>query len=452
MNNPRNDVLLYIMSGIATVVAAFFGIFVVHLQLISLPALIQTGVFLAIAALFTAVALLLRLLFNKEDKFHKRKKGEERGYLYAYRERHGGYGIFISIVFVIIAFLIGIATEGIYTFFGERQVVNQTTFAGSYIVADFSGSMDTNDPDEEMKKAIADYIRNISMNRRFGITLFNTDIEIFPAKPDDMNAEEYELALKMFKEYTYFESNDQKENVIQLVESIEYSGATSTNGSLLAVLDRMRRTVEADDSNVYFNNMDNQMYPGVVLLFSDGIPTDSNSFNEIRSLARNNGSKMIPINTIFYRNIDGSNPGGENFLRRISNDSGGNFMLTPPGGFSDIFSVSFESFALENPRLMFTTYGPLANSIPRILFQGFLLILWPVMSALAVYLIIGNRKLLKSFFIWKIVWSVLLTIVAVCFLQGSDVVLQSIAQFLIVIAFVFCCPVYSFRLSKSRNQ
>jgi hypothetical protein len=308
--------------------------------------------------------------------------------------------------------------------------------------------MNNSDSSQEMKRSIADYIRQVPLNaQRFGITLYNTEPEIIPAKPADMSDEDYNNSVQFFKEYTYFTSDTQKENVIKLVESVPYAGNTSTGGALTIALARMVRATGNDADNIYSNNRDLRHYPGIVLLFSDGQNTDPIYYSDIQYYSSGYGNtKLIPVNTIYY---SAGEIGGENVMREISRLTGGNFSYTTERGYAGIFTDSYQNFNLPTPSLLFAARGPLADNGGRWALQIVFIFIWLAASAFAVYLMLGNKKLFKSFFLVKLLWVFIAAIAGVCLIQLAGGVGLIVGQVIITMSFAAAIPVYHYEIGKN---
>jgi hypothetical protein len=451
MRNRHFDWSMFIGTLLAGVIAAALSTFILFQKLNGFPTWLQTAIYLAVTALFMVIAIWISLfafngkVMSKSKSAKDRNNTYEKGFLREYNTRYKRTAVVIGILFVLISSILGGGLEAIYNAIGNAE--GKTTFGGSYIVADFSGSMLDNDRSQEMKSSIADYIREVPLNtQRFGITIYNSTPEVMPAKPADMSDADYNDAIKFFREYTYFTSDVQKNNVIALINNTNYEGQTYTGGALLIALRRMVRVAASDTENVYSNNRDSQNYPGLVMLYSDGLTSDPISYSEIQTLSTGYGSeKLIPVNTIYFR---GGDIGGENIMRDISRVTGGNFNYTGETGYKDIFKDSYESFNIPTPTLLFATYGPLANDVGRMVLQFIFIYIWIVASAFAVYLILGNKKLFKNFFLVKLLWAFILTIAAIALIQFGGAVGLIVGQVIVTMSFAAAIPVYHYELSK----
>jgi hypothetical protein len=451
MKKKHFDIAMFVATLIASLIAAALATFVLFPKLNALSAPLQTGIYLGVSAVLMVIAVLIAAIgFNGKSKLKKGKKdgGYQVGYLKDFNERYKGFAIIVGIVFIVLAFAIGWATEAIYAAIGKTS--GETTFGGSYIVADFSGSMLKNDEHGDMKKSIADYIKSVPDGERFGITLYNTYDEIIPEKPDDMDEEDYEEALKMFDGYTAFTGgNKQKENVIELINATPYDGQTVTNGALLLALNRVVTAVGNDDDKLYSNNRELQHYPGLIMLYSDGSPTDVINYREIARLSTGYGSSRItPINTIYFRG-EGEDIYGAAVMREISRVTGGNFSYTGyEDAYADVFAASYDSFKIPEPNLLFTATGPLADNFWRGVLQFVLIYVWMILSVFAVYLMLGNKKLKMVFVLPKLIWALVFTIISILLIQSGDMVLLIVGQSLVTLTFVAVIPAWHFELTK----
>jgi hypothetical protein len=453
MRNKHFDWSMFIGTLIAGVIAAALSTFILFPKLGGLETWFQTAIYLAATALLMVIAVWISLFaFNGKVKSKSKSPKDknrtfEVGFLKDYNSRYKRTAVSIGLLFVLISAILGGGFEAIYNAIGNAE--SKTTFGGSYIVADFSGSMNDNDSAGEMKKSIVDYIRGVPLNtERFGITIYNSTPEIIPAKPADMNDADYNEAVRFFKEYTAFTSDAQKENVIKLVESSYYQGETYTGGALLTALGRMVSAVSQETQNVYSNNRDSQHYPGLVMLYSDGLTSDPISYSEILTLSTGYGNeRLIPVNTIYFK---GGDPAGESYMREISRITGGNFNYTggDSTGYTDIFKNSYEGFNIPTPNLLFTARGPLAESAGRAVLQFLFIYIWIVASAFAVYLILGNKKLFKNFFLVKLLWAFITAVAACLLIQFGGAVGLIVGQVIVTMSFAAAVPVYHYELSK----
>jgi len=429
----RHDLAMYISTGVSSLVIGGLLLRIIYGNLF-FPALpdflqtaIQSAIFLGASAFLVMIASNI-VLFYFNGKIRKQSMSE-RGYILEYPKRNRKYAVCVSIIFIAFSFILGGATEALY-WWGTDSLQNYKERAGSYIVADFSTSMTGN---IDMKTALGDYIRDIDNAELFSITLYSDEV-IIPERPNDMDSYSYEQALKIFNSYTYFESAEQKENVIKLIESTDFFGETNTNDALNTALRRIRNSV----TNSGYERLKNKKYyPCEIYLFSDGMPTKPIDYNLISKLSIEN-SKTIPISTIFYGN---ENAEGSETMKKIAYITGGSFNYATPSKLKTIFIDVSNDFRFNNPNILYTVMGPLSGDIIRIMFQWLLIVTWILASTFAVYILIGSKSNLKSFVKWKIIWSVILCFCAVILIDAGYSILQTLGQFLIAISFAVMFPI-----------
>lgn len=424
----RHDLYMYACTAVACLVIG--GLLINYLyDYTTLPVFMQSAIYLSLSAFIMIMAVLVALFYFNGRL--RNNKMSERGYLYEYKVRHFKYAIAVSLIFVSIAAVIGGATEALYTF-GNEYLQMDKTRAGSYIVADFSDSMNENDPQGLMKEAIAEYIREIDSTEMFGITLFSDGI-IIPDKPSRMSNRDYEQALKAFNGYVFLESDANRENIISLVQHTNYSGLTNTNEALLTALWHIRNT---ENMAGYERLKNDRYYPAEIFLFSDGLPSTPLEYMGIRQMST--GGKIIPVSTVFYGD---ANSEGVEAMRLIAEITGGIFSFVEPSNLNNVFADVSSGFKFDTPKLLFATFGPLARDRIRIVFQWFLLFIWVFTCTAATYNIVGNKELFKEFFLMKLIWGGLLLIIAVGFINADNMAMHTVGRFLVAVSFAIAFPI-----------
>ena len=276
------------------------------------------------------------------------------------------------LIFTAAAFVLGMGTQFLYSLLGNSLDSRDINFKGSMIVFDTSGSMESSDRDRKAIEAICDYIDVVPDGELMGLIVYNTDVYTT-------------------RDYIPLNGKAERDAIKEIVRALPYEGSTAMQSALMTALEQVR---EAQGE-----------YPGIVLLFSDGL--SSLDFNQIRKAARGDvdgDDRQIPVNTIYY------SPGfalGGYQMSRIARDTGGQYMLADASQLVNMFTVSRQSYARENLNLLDMTYGPRRNSPVRIAVQALFIASWGVLSAFFLLMMLSTKKLITPFFVPKTILCIL---------------------------------------------
>ena len=371
-----NGVML-LLSIIGAVAAFLFGeallIYVSYL-----PFWIQCGIYLLFVM---SVCCLVMILSEKIRTGY---------YLLKHRREFGLTAGKAALIFLPAALAIGIITQILYSWGGISLNTNPR-FQGTMIVCDVSGSMQENDPYMDTVESMVSYIETVPLDEHIGVILFN-----------DMS---YNL-----REYSPLESEEEREGLIQLIyDEMYYYGGTDIEGALLSAFAEMR---ELDDPS----------WPGLVLLFSDGL-SDIN-YDRIRSASIGNASNSrnrIPVNTIYFSQsvLSGYQ------MNTIAEITGGQYYHLGVGGdpseLRNAFSKSRAEFNFQTDRhLIKSSTWSESNIIIRAVIRIVLLSAWGVFSGIFVVVFLNNNRLFKHFLVAKIVVSIICAIAFTIILQNMN--------------------------------
>jgi len=337
-----------------------------------MPYFIQTGIYLVFVVCMLFLAIILAENINTG--------------LYIPRGPVTFSGTCVKAAAVLIpaAFVLGLVTQLIYGYLAvstDRIAPRPEDFQGTFIVADFSGSMSWNDPDRVVVDALEDYIRNeVEIGDNFGLII-------------------YESFVHVIREFAPLESEAAREELIAAVHSMPYDGGTNTFDALMESFEQIRDTEE-------------QNWPGLVLLFSDG-QSHFMDYDRIRTASlgdTTNPRNRIPVNTVFF-----GPEHGRFEMENIAAVTDGYFFhlgtQANPNEIRDLFSTARRAAFIGQPHLLQLYARPAQTALPRIAMQAALLSTWGIMTGLAVVIFLNNTRLYKHFFISRIFVSVAVSVI-----------------------------------------
>ena len=294
------------------------------------------------------------------------------------------------LIFLPAVFALGLITQFLYGLIGVSSIT-RPDFQGSMIICDISGSMNENDLDYDTIIAIQAYIDNVPVGEYFGISVFNHEIQRI-REYSPMGTEEERDALKNY-----------------VKECIVYDGGTDIQTALLDSIKQLRELEDPD-------------WPGLILLFSDGLSDVNYNLITKASVGElSNEKNRIPVNTIYFSN---SSLHGYQ-MNTIAQRTGGIYyhMGTDRADvvLNNVFNYSRSIFKIETPHLLQPYWGPARNSAVRVILQSIFLSIWGVLLGVLVMVSLNNQRLFKHYLILKIIVSVFFgTAVTVVFIIPYD--------------------------------
>jgi hypothetical protein len=288
------------------------------------------------------------------------------------------------------AFILGLLTQLLYGITGISAGNLNPNFKGTMLVCDISGSMRSNDPEYAAVDALAKYIESVPLGEYLGVTVFNDD--------------DFTL-----REYVVLASEKERSALIeQINDSIEYGGGTNIQGALMGAIRQVR-------------NIEEQNWPGLVILFSDGL--SDVDYTKLQSAALGNTENLrnaVPVSTVYF----GDALGGYQ-MSNIAQKTGGNYLHlsldVDSSELREVFTRSRASFSFERPHLLQMYAGPARTSMLRIIMQALLLSLWGIFTGLATVVFLNNSRLFTAFLIPRAIVSVLISTIFVVILAGANI-------------------------------
>ena len=363
------NVLLFFLSIAGAAAAFLFG--EILLRYISfLPYWIQCGLYLLFVMAVCCVVMILS---------EKIKTGD---YLLKHRTEFGMTAGKAALIFLPAALLLGIVTQLLYSWSGF-SISRGADFQGTMIVCDISDSMNDNDPHKDTVEAMVSYIDTIPLDEYLGIVVFNDQVDVL-------------------RRYSPLKDEREREDLKQMLrDEIYYSGTTDMDAALQTAIREMRASVTKDN------------WPGLVLLFSDGLPSypiDYRALNRASEGDSRNARNRIPINTIGYYADLWLLTADDSELRRIADETGGEYIRISVGGdaaaLRDAFSRSRSEFKWGDNEQHLIKYNKISDTTLKVILRALFLTLWGVLSGLFIVLFLNNSNLLKHFLIPKIIIAV----------------------------------------------
>ena len=374
-SSPLN-LLMLILSVLGAAVAYILGEMLL-LYVAYLPYWLQCGVYLLfVSGICCSVMFISEMI-------------RTGGYLLKHRQEFKQTAGKAVMIMLPAALALGIATQLLYGLVG-LQKFEKPDFQGTMIVCDISGSMNENDPHLEAVKAITEYIDSVPLGEYLGVTLYNQ----MP----------YTI-----REYKVLRSEDERTKLKNLIYlNVVYEGNTDIQSALLTSFAQMRLVDDKD-------------WPGLVLLFSDGLSyIDYAQLQKASHGDAGNPKSSIPVNTIYYAS---SSLGGYQ-MSSIAQMTGGTYFYM--GVDSDeitlrnAFKHSRSIFSIEKPHLLQSYYGLSRTSPVRIILQTLFLAIWAIFTGVLVVVFLNNNRLIKHYLFVKVGVSILIGILFSVLMVVSD--------------------------------
>ena len=359
MYREKNVNVPLLLFSLAGYIAAFVLNELLFTFLSPMPYAVQAGLYMTFAALICGAAILAS------------ETAASGGYVWQWREKFAKDSLRAWLLFLPIAFLVGLATQFLYGFAGVRIFDQTIEFQGTYLICDISGSMRQNDPSRSAVEAMCAYIDEIPDGEYVGVALYNEEVDVL-------------------RRYKRLEADDERGALKEAIkEKAVYEGGTDTHSALMEAIGDIR-AVPGD-------------HPGMILLFSDGL-CDIN-FNAIQRAARGDSAAAeIPVNTVYYA----SAPFGGYQLSNVSKVTGGVFNYLDTAHTAEgAFSKSRASYAVEKIFLLGLAYGSKRNSPVRIFLQALFIAVWCVALGILAVAMLDNRNLIRDFLYFRIITSIL---------------------------------------------
>lgn len=335
------------------------------------------------------------------------------GYLLRHRREFKQTAGKAAVILLSAALVLGIVTQLLYGLTG-LQKFGKPDFQGTMIVCDISGSMVENDPNQDAVKAITGYIDSVPLGEYLGVTLFNQT----PV---------------LVREYSILKTEDERSELKDFISSsMVYDGGTDIQSALMKSLEQMRLI---EDKN----------WPGLVLLFSDGLSDVDYDRLQKASLGDVDDPKTrIPVNTIYYA----STPVGGYQMSSIAQMTGGKYFYmgvdSEEIALRDAFKHSRSIFTTENPHLLKPYFGFSRTSPVRIILQSLFLVIWGIFTGVLVVVFLNNSRLIKDYLFVKIGISVLTGILFSVLLAASEAGYEMAARAVLAAGMcIMYLPVYS---------
>lgn|GEM_PF-4814930 len=369
-----------------------------------LPYIIQTGIYMVFAASVCGGVILI-------SEFTA-----PGGYVQHWRTIFCKDSIRGFLIFIPIAFAVGLSTQFLYNLAGIQLFANETDFQGTMLICDKSGSMSENDPERSAVEAMITYIDEVKLGEYLGIITFSDEYNIL-------------------RDYKKLDTEEDREEIKEQINEVYYDGGTDTQSALLAGIDEIRKT-EGEN-------------PGLVILFSDGLANYYFNYSDIERAARGGfgDGREIPVNTVYY--ASGSLGGYQ--MSRIAQITGGTYnYVAVENRAADVFSNSRKSYTSENLHLLQKTYGEKKNSPVRIILQILLISIWCIAISVLVIIMIDNKNLLRDFFYWRILISIAGGIIFTVLLNILNYEMASLVR-LLLMGFMVVLIIPTYRLPPLRE-
>ena len=398
--------VLLLCLGIAGCVVSYFLGELLLVFLNPLPYIVQAGIYMVFAAAVCGIIIMISETVLPG--------GYVQDVRIFYKDRIKSF-----LVCILIAFGIGFLTQLLYGAISIQLFSNPVNFQGTMLICDKSGSMTENDPDRDAVGAMISYIDKIPLGEYVGIITFSTGYELL-------------------REYKRLETDEEREELKEyLNNNITYDGSTSTQDALLAGIDEVRKIKGA--------------YPGLIILFSDGLATPPFSYSAIQKAARGNyktGEYEVPVNTVYFAN----NGLGGYQMSKIAQDTGGTYNYSAvKDRAEDIFSKSRASYSVEKLHLLQKTFGEKRDSPLRIILQSLFIGIWCFFISLLAFIILDNTNLIRDFLFWRVFISIAAGIIFTVLMNILDYDIFVIAR-LMLMGFMVILFIPTYKLTSSRRS
>jgi Ca-activated chloride channel family protein len=398
MQKDKNlNVLMFLLSilgcGIVFVCGELLMFFLGYL-----PYPVQTGVYLTFAAVVCGLVVFFSELIRSG------------GYVKHWITHFKGESLKMMVICILGAFVIGFGTQWLYGLIGGQSALSVVDFQGTMLICDTSGSMLDNDPERDAVYAMNEYIRTVPLDERLGIIVYSDGAEVL-------------------REYEPLETEDAREELMTYIEeTVNYGGGTDTESALMEGFDQIRRGARGS-------------FPGIVLIFSDGL--SDVDYNRIQTEARGRietPEEQIPVNTIYYAS---SSMGGYQ-MNHIAQVTGGTYFYSYDRlELADIFRTSRSMYTIEKPHLLQTCLSILRNHPVRITLQILFIAMWGVLIGGMVTLMLDNSNLFRSFFIPRVIVSVVMAVLFVALMNTVPTLLTGFLRVVPVLMMsIFVLPTY----------
>lgn len=338
------------------------------LYAVNLPYWLQCGLYLLLSALICCLTMTLSEMIHSG------------GYLLRHQREFKQTAGKAALIILPAALILGIVTQLLYGLVG-LQKTGKPNFQGTMIVCDISGSMIENDSQMDAVKAIVDYIDSVPLGEYLGVTLYN-DIPY------------------TIREYKVLETEQERTELMDLISSaVVYGGNTDIQSALMSAFDQVR-------------SIDEKEWPGLILLFSDGLSNVNYAQLQKASTGdADNPKTIIPVNTIYYA----STAEGGYQMSSIAETTGGTYFYMGVNSkkiaLRDAFKYSRSIFSMKKLHLLRSYSGLYRNAPFRIILQALFLSVWGVFSGVLVVVFLNNNRLIRHFLYGKIALSVIMGIV-----------------------------------------
>ena len=360
------NLLMFIFSVLGAAAAYIFGE-VLLLYLAYMPCWLQCGIYLMLVSGICCLVMFISEMIRPG------------GYLLRHRREFKQTAAKATLIMLPAALVLGIVTQLLYGLAG-LQKNERPDFQGTMIVCDISGSMYENDPQKDAVKAIAEYIDSVPLGEYLGVILYN------------------HLPYTI-REYTVLKTEDERTELKDLLSAyVVYDGSTDIQSALMSAFTQMQ-------------SIDDKEWPGLILLFSDGLSNVDYTQLQRASLSdADNPKTSIPVNTIYYAS---SSEGGYQ-MSSIAQITGGTyFYMGVDGGkesLRDAFKHSRSIFSISKLHLL-QSYLGLSRTLPaRIILQALFLSLWGIFTGVLVVVFLNNNRLIRHYLYVKVGVSILIGI------------------------------------------
>lgn len=333
----------------------------------NLPYWLQCGLYLLLVAGICCLTMFLSEMIHSG------------GYLLRHRREFKQTAGKAALIMLPAALLLGIVTQLLYSLVG-LQKNSRPDFQGTMIVCDISGSMLDNDPDKDAVNAIVDYIGSVPLGEYLGVILYNN-------------------VPHTIRKYSVLETEQERTELMDLISStVVYDGNTDIQSALMSAFEQMR-------------SIANKKWPGLIMLFSDGLSDVDYAQLQKASLGDANYPKAsIPVNTIYYASTE---EGGYQ-MRSIAEITGGTYFYmgidSQEVSLRDAFKHSRSIFTVKELHLLRSDPGLFRTVPARIIFQALLLSVWGVFTGVLVVVFLNNNRLIRHYLYGKIGLSVIVGI------------------------------------------
>ena len=365
-SSPLNLFML-ILSVLGAIAAYILGEMLL-LYVAYLPYWLQCGIYLLFVSGICCLVMFISEMIRPG------------GYLLKHRQEFKQTAGKAAMIMLPAALALGIVTQLLYGLIG-MQKSEKPDFQGTMIVCDISGSMFENDPNQDAVKAITEYIDSVPLGEYLGVTLFNQ-------MPNTI------------REYAVLKTEEERTELKDFISSnVVYEGNTDIQSALMASFAQMRLIEDKD-------------WPGLVLLFSDGLSYMDYAQLQKASLGDVEDPKTsIPVNTIYYA----STPLGGYQMSTIAQKTGGAYFYigvdSDEIALRDVFTHSRSIFTGEKPHLLQPYYGVSRTSPLRIILQILFLAIWGIFTGVLVVVFLNNNKLIRHYLYAKIVVSFVFAVI-----------------------------------------